>query len=65
MCLFIQNFSSTEFNSFPSAKRCLCGPRAKTQLPASLDKVECGLFRGRGAVEAGRKELLERRDGGL
>lgn len=33
--------------------------------PASLDKVEYGLFRGRGAEEAGRKELLERREGGL
>ena len=65
MCLFIQNFSSTEFNSFPSAKWCLCGPRAKTQPPASLDKVEYGLFRGRGDMKEGRKELLERRKGGL
>ena len=47
------------------SKTVLVWPRAKTQPPASLDKVECGLFRGRGAVEAGRKELLERRDGGL
>lgn len=46
MCLFIQNFSLTEFNSFPSAKRCLCGPWAKSR-PL--------LFRGRGTLEAGEE----------
>lgn len=53
MCLFIQNFSSTEFNSFPSAKQCLCGLWAKTWPHASLYKIEYRRFRGRGALKAG------------
>lgn len=53
MCLFIQNFSSTEFNSFPSATLCLCGLRAKTWPLPSFYEVESRLFRGRGALEAG------------
>lgn len=52
MCLFIQNFSSTEFNSFPSAQQCLCGLGAKTRPLASFYKIEWLLFRGRGALEA-------------
>ena len=36
----------------------------KDPFPESCPVVEYGLFRGRGAVEAGRMELLERRDGG-
>lgn len=53
MCPFIQNFSSTEFNSFPSAKQCLCGLWAKMWPLASFYKIECRLFRGRGALAAG------------
>lgn len=53
MCLFIQNFSSTEFNSFPSAQQCLCGLWAKMWPLPTLYKIESQLFRGRGALEAG------------
>lgn len=63
MCLFIRNFSSTEFSSFPSAQPCLCGPGAKTQPLAVFQETEGWLSRGGGALEeAWRKEPPERRE---
>lgn len=64
MCLFMRSFSSTEFNSFPSAQQCLCGPEASTQPLASFHKLERQLFRGRGSLDVGWEGAAGREGGG-
>lgn len=62
MCLFMQNFSATEFNSFPSAQQCLCGLEARTQPLAFFHKIERQLLRGRGTLDVGREGAAVRKE---
>lgn len=63
MCLFIQNFSSTEFNSFPSAQQCLCGLGAKMRPFAFFYKTKNAGYLEEGVpLKQAGKELPERRE---